>query len=84
MTFKSNIFVVENDTNRTFDIYVEPEGVLVPLLQNEKIIVKDPFVLSPVTLRLQTIENDKIVLAIWPGDGDTIVEKDGVNVLDLI
>ena len=76
-------FFVENDCESVPAVHVEPEGLVVALESKEKILVHDDYKESPVTLVVSEIEVGERVLSIWPGDGNTIVTKNGKDVLDM-
>jgi len=76
------VFLVENDTDEDFDIYVEPECFLVRLEHGERVTVRDSYESAPVTVRIGKGESGERVLSLWPGDGDVVVEKNGINVMD--
>jgi hypothetical protein len=80
----ANHFVIENNAKKPFDLYVEPEGALFSLHPGEKVTVRDRFTISPVNVIVSTSETGATEVSIWPGDGEVRVEKDGVDVLDLI
>ena len=82
MMLKKSTFIIENDADIGFDVFVEPEGVIVTLAHEEKLVVKDEYEDAPVTLRISRDEKGNIALCIWPGDGDTRVEKNGLDVLE--
>jgi hypothetical protein len=46
--------------------------------------VLDVFTAAPVTVKLTTSNGGHPILSIWPGDGEVRVEKDGIDVLDLV
>ncbi len=75
-------FSIENDSEGRFSVFVEPESVVVELAQGEKVVVYDEYVNAPVTLRIGNDPTGATVLSVWPGDGNTRVEKNGVDVLD--
>jgi hypothetical protein len=79
-----NHFVIENNATKPLDLYIEPEGALFPLAQGEKVTVREHFTKSPVNVVVSTSEAGNTEVSIWPGDGEVRVEKDGVDVLDLI
>ena len=64
-------------------VLIEPEGMIMTIEPRASIVVKDDYDASPVTIRLSEDNAGKVVLCIWPGDGDTVVEMDGKNVLDM-
>ena len=81
---KHTEFSIENDTAAPMAIAIEPEGMIMTIEPKASVVVKDDYDTSPVTIRLSEDDLGKIVLCIWPGDGNTIVEKDGRNILDMI
>jgi hypothetical protein len=66
------------------DLFIEPEGALFALGRGEKVTVRDHFTNHPVSGIVSTSEAGATEVSIWPGDGEVRVEKDGVDVLDLI
>lgn len=77
-------FVIENKSARVLMLCVEPEGAIFPLAVGECVVVYDPFVGDPATLRFTQGDSGEPFLSVWPGDGDTRVEKGGVNLLDTL
>jgi hypothetical protein len=75
-------FIIENGCVSEVSVYVEPEGVIVQLKKDEKIVVRDQYKVAPVTIVMSEDPDGVQVLCIWPGDGHTVVTKDGVDVLD--
>ncbi len=75
-------FVIENSSSVALLLCVEPEGAVFPLAVGELVTVIDPFVMMPATLRFSVGDAGEPFLSVWPGDGDTRVEKNGVNLLD--
>ena len=76
-------FVIQNDLSGPVVLNIEPEGVPFPLASGEKVTVWDTFESEPVTLRVESDRGDTII-SVWPGDGEVRVEKDGVDLFDLI
>jgi hypothetical protein len=81
---QQNQFVIRNDLSRSLTLNIEPEGAFFPLGKGEEVSVFDVFTTAPVTLKLTNSERGDPILSIWPGDGEVRVEKDGVDVLDLL
>lgn len=79
-----NRFVIRNNLPRSLILNIEPEGAFFPLNRGEEVSVLDAFTTAPVTVTLAHSDGGDPVLSIWPGDGDVKVEKDGVDVLDLL
>jgi len=79
-----NQFVIRNDLPRSVTLNIEPEGAFFPLGQGEEVSVKEVFTTAPVTVKLTTSAAGDPVVSIWPGDGEVRVEKDGIDVFDLI
>jgi hypothetical protein len=77
-------FVIENNAGKPIDLYIEPEGALFGLKRGEKVTVREQFTKSPVSVIVSTSESGATEVTTWPGDGEVRVEKDGVDVLDLI
>jgi hypothetical protein len=78
-----NRFVIQNDLSGPVIVNIEPESIHCSLAAGEKVTVKDTFEKEPVTLKVEFDRGDTII-SIWPGDGEVRVEKDGVDVFDLI
>ena len=76
-------FVIQNDLPGPVIVNIEPECVQIALSSGEKVTVQDRFEREPVTLKIESDKGDTIV-SVWPGDGEVRVEKDGVDVFDLI
>jgi hypothetical protein len=76
-------FIIQNDLPGSIILDIEPECVHFSLGRGEKVSVSDKFEKEPVTLRIECDKGDTII-SIWPGDGEVRVEKDGVEVFELI
>jgi len=80
---KNTFFIHNNSSNATM-IILEPEGFCFHLIPDEKISILDSSVIDPVTIRIDTNQTGACILSIWPGDGDVRVEKNGIDVFDII
>ena len=78
-----NRFMIHNDLSGPVVLNIEPESVQFPLASGDQVTVWDTFEREPVTLQLESDKGDTII-SVWPGDGQVRVEKDGVDVFDLI
>ena len=79
-----NRFVIRNEWFQSLTLNIEPEGAFFPLSKGEAVSVLDEFTAIPVTIELTTSAQGEPIMSIWPGDGEVRVEKDGVDVLDLL
>jgi hypothetical protein len=79
-----NRFIIRNDLPGSLTLNIEPEGAFFPLVRGEEVSVSDEFTTAPVTVKLTASAKGEPILSIWPGDGEVRVEKDGVDVFDLI
>jgi hypothetical protein len=79
-----NRFIIRNDSPDSLTLNIEPEGAFFPLVRGEEVSVIDEFTTAPVTVRLTASAKGDPILSIWPGDGEVRVEKDGVDIFDLI
>lgn len=79
-----NRFVIRNDLGEPLSLNIEPEGALFPLASGDEVSVFDGHASQPVTVKLSRSEEGGLVASIWPGDGEVRVEKDGVDVLDMV
>jgi hypothetical protein len=79
-----NRFVIRNELSRPLTLNIEPEGAFFPLGKGEDVSVFDVFTTVPVTVKLTNSDRGDPILSIWPGDGEVRVEKDGVDVFDLL
>jgi hypothetical protein len=79
-----NHFVIRNDLSKSLTLNIEPEGVFFLLGRGEEVSVMDEFTTAPVTIKLTDSAVGPPIVSLWPGDGDIRVEKDGVDVFDLI
>jgi hypothetical protein len=77
-------FVIRNDMAESLTLNIEPEGVFFQLGRGEEVSVIDISKMAPVTLKLSNSAGRGPIVSIWPGDGEVRVEKDGVDILDLI
>lgn len=81
---RRNQFVIRNDSSKSLTLNIEPEGAFFLLAKGQEVSVLDIFEGAPVTVKLTDSDKGEPVISLWPGDGDVKVEKDGVDVLDLI
>ena len=79
-----NHFVICNDLSPCLTLNIEPEGAFFPLSKGEEVSVIDVLKKVPVTVKLTNSDKDGVIVSIWPGDGEVRVEKDGVDVFELI
>ena len=79
-----NHFVIRNDLPKSLTVNIEPEGAFFPLGKGEEVSVIEVFTTAPVTVKLTNSDKGDPILSIWPGDGEVRVEKDGVDVLELL
>jgi hypothetical protein len=79
-----NQFIIRNDLSKSLILNIEPEGAFFPLEKGEEVSVLEVFTSAPVTIKLTNSERGDPILSIWPGDGEVRVEKNGVDVLDLL
>ena len=77
-------FVIHNDLSKSLTLNIEPEGAFFLLGKGEEVSVTDVFTTAPVTVKLTNSDKGDPIVSIWPGDGEVRVEKDGVDVFDLI
>ena len=76
-------FVIQNGLSGPVTVNIEPECVQITLSSGERVTVQDTFEKEPVTLKVESDKGDTFI-SVWPGDGEVRVEKDGVDVFDLI
>ena len=81
---RHNQFVVRNDLSKSLTLNIEPEGAFFRLGKGEEVSIMDVFTTAPVTVKLTSSDQGDPILSIWPGDGEVRVEKDGVDVLELL
>ena len=79
-----NQFLIRNDLSKSLILNIEPEVAFFPLGKGEEVSVSDVFTTAPVTVKLTNSDKGDPILSIWPGDGNVRVEKNGVDVLDLL
>jgi hypothetical protein len=77
-------FVIRNEFFRPLALYIEPEGAFFPFEKGEQVSVFDVFTTAPVTIKFTNTDQGEPILSIWPGDGEVRVEKNGVDLLDLL
>ncbi len=77
-------FVIRNDLSKSLTLNIEPEGAFFPLARGEEVSVVDVFKTAPVTVKLAYSDKGDLIVSLWPGDGEVSVQKDGVDVFDLI
>jgi hypothetical protein len=79
-----NHFVIRNDLSAPLTLNIEPEGAFFPLGEGEEVSVTDVFTAAPITIKLTSSDKGGPIVSIWPGDGEVRVEKDGIDVFDLL
>ncbi|MEX2172723.1 MAG: hypothetical protein WD872_00090 [Pirellulaceae bacterium] len=79
-----NQFVICNDLAQPLRLNIEPEGAVFSLSKGEEVQITDVFTSQPVTIKLTRSEKGEPVVSIWPGDGEVTVEKDGIDMLDML
>jgi len=79
-----NQFAITNRMSKPLTLNIEPEGAFFPLANGEEVLVTDVFRSAPVSITLDNSEKGDPIISIWPGDGEVKVEKNGVDVLELI
>jgi hypothetical protein len=79
-----NLFIIHNDLPNALTLNIEPEGAYFPLGRGEEVFVREAFTTAPVTVKFTVSAQGDPIVSIWPGDGEVHVEKDGVNVFDLL
>ena len=79
-----NRFAIRNELAAPLLLNIEPEGVHFALGNEEEVSVIDEFVSHPVTVICNKSEDGHLIISIWPGDGRMRVEKEGVDVFDLL
>jgi hypothetical protein len=77
-------FVIRNNLSKPLTLNIEPEGAFFPLNKGEEVSVTDVFTVAPVTLLFTNSDKEDTIVSLWPGDGELRVEKDGVDVFDLL
>ena len=75
-------FLIDNDTGDDFAVHIEPECFVVQMKHGECLTVRDEYSISPVTVRIGKDHRSRTVISLWPGDGDVVVEKNGINVME--
>lgn len=80
----NNRFMIHNNSAKSLELYIEPEGACFMLVKGQEVSVSDVFTTAPVTVRITTNDSGDPIVSIWPGDGEVKVEKDGVDVLDML
>ena len=81
---KENRFLIHNVDRKPVILNIEPEGAFFQLDGGNAVSVVDLYDKSPVSLKISHSELGDLIISIWPGDGNVKVEKDGLDVLDLI
>lgn len=79
-----NHFLIRNDSPTTLTLNIEPEGEFFLLQKGEAVCVFDEFEITPVSLNWSTSDQGTPIVSLWPGDGEIRVEKDGIDVFDLL
>lgn len=74
-------FMIDNDSDDDFAVHIEPECFVVRMKQGDCLTVRESYSKSPVTVRVGKDQTGQTVVSLWPGDGEIVVEKDGVNVM---
>jgi hypothetical protein len=79
-----NHFLIRNDSPTTLTLNIEPEGVFFLLQKGEQVRVFEEFKTTPVSLNWTISDQGAPIISLWPGDGEIRVEKDGIDVFDLL
>lgn len=79
-----NRFLVRNDSPTTLTPNIEPKGAFFLLQKGEEVCVFDEFKTTPVSLHWTTSDQGAPIVSLWPGDGEIRVEKNGIDVFDLL
>lgn len=82
MTINQSVF--RNACEVSLSLYIEPEGALFMLPPGEEVVLRDHYSKMPMTLKYSHDSEGGPILSIWPGDGELIVTKDGIDVLELL
>lgn len=77
-----NRFLIDTMTAEVLEVFVEPECVALHIANGECITVHEKYTTEPVTVRVNKDVNGKLLISLWPGDGDIVVEKNGINVME--
>ena len=80
----NNRFAIRNDFSKSLMLNIEPDGAFFALGKGEEVSVDDVFTKAPVTVKLTRSDKGEPIVSLWPGDGEVKVEKDGVDVFNLI
>ena len=80
----NNRFLIRNDRSEPLTLCVEPEGAFFPLGNGEEVAVTEEFKSLPVSVTIGDSDSGELIVSIWPGDGEMRVQKDGVDVFDLL
>jgi predicted methyltransferase len=80
---QSSLFAIRNDSQAPLFIQLEPEAHCISIDPDENVTVRDAYTEAPATLAITALDGGQIVVSVWPGDGDVIVAKDGVDVLEM-
>ena len=75
--------MIHNDLGEPILLDIEPEGARFLLPGGEEVVVFDQFSTLPATVKLGKTGDGRLVISIWPGDGEVQVRKGGVDLLDL-
>ena len=77
-------FIICNDSFPMLMLNIEPEGAFFPLSKGDEVTVTDVYATIPATVRLTASDKGDPIVSVWPGDGEVRVEKNGVDVFNLI
>jgi hypothetical protein len=79
-----NHFLIRNDSPAALTLNIEPEGAFFLLQKGEEVRVFDEFLTTPVSLNWTASDQGAPIVSRWPGDGEIRVEKDGIDVFELL
>lgn len=79
-----NRLFLKNKMRGSLVLNIEPEAYEFELACGDEVTVCDLFETIPATLEVAELENGKMVISIWPGDGKVRVMKNGIELLDLV
>ncbi len=79
-----NFFQIRNGFSKPLTLNIEPEGAFFPLAQGEQVSITEVYTRTPSVIKWSESAHGDAIVSIWPGDGEVKVEKDGIDVLELI
>lgn len=81
MTIRSS-FEIHNESTKTLEFHLEPECWSFYLKKGESATIRGEYDREPPSIQFSDSDDGAIFGAVFPGDGDVVIEKNGVIIID--